>query len=319
MSADDHEELGLVVDHEADVGKRADVVMGRHLGGVSRRAARALGLEGHLFVNGKRASPSTRVALGDRLALRIARHGPPAPVTVLQCTDDFVYVQKPAGLHTQRLRPDDPATLADAVALAHPECRAASPDPRQGGAVHRLDRDTTGVVAFARSLDAWRAAREGFVSRQVLKLYRARVAPTDDAQAWPPERFGLSPVTESAPSGSWAPPTVDGLRIAAPLGSSGRRLVAVRDSGRAAISVAWPLPQDDAEPSREDLLVQLVTGHRHQARVHLAWLGRPIVGDPQYGGPEAAHMFLHAAVLDLSAACPREPRVEAPLPDHWTP
>lgn len=313
--SDETTELGLVVDSPADFGERADVVLGRHVPGVSRRVARALGLKGHLYLDGKKIAPSTRVSEGVRLTLRIAQQGPAKPVTVLERTDDFVYVLKPAGLHTQRIRPNDAATLADAVALAHPECGGASPDPRQGGAVHRLDRNTTGVVAFARNLDAWRRAREGFRSRRVLKLYRARVHRTAEAEPWPPQRFGLSAVTETPPTGPWPAPSSAGLKIAAPLGAAGRRQVEVRDSGRAAITVAWPLPESAAP--HEEFLLQLLTGHRHQARVHLSWLGLPIVGDPLYGGPESSTLHLHAIALDLSAACPGEPTVVAPIPDDW--
>lgn len=310
-----HEELALTVVDAADVGERADVVVGRHLPGVSRRVARKLGLEGHLFLDGRRIAPSARVESGARLTLRVARRGPPQPVTVLECSERFVYVLKPAGMHTQRLRPDDASTLADAVALEHPECRRASPDLRQGGAVHRLDRDTTGVVAFARSLEAWRQARAGFRARSVLKVYRARVRAQPDAEPWPPQRVGLAPAGEPAPEGPWSVPVDEGLRIAAPLGPGGRHHVAVRDGGRPAVTLAWPLP-GPASGDR-DLLLRLVTGHRHQARVHLAWLGRPIVGDTAYGGPPSSCMRLHAAVLDLSAACPGEPRVQCPVPDGW--
>ncbi|MCH9685704.1 MAG: RluA family pseudouridine synthase [Deltaproteobacteria bacterium] len=309
-------ELALVVDTPADAGERADVVLGRRLPGVSRRVARRLGLEGHLYLDGRKIPPSTRVPAGSRLALRVAHGGTAQPVTVLASTDHFVYVLKPPGMHTHRLRPDDASTLADAVALAHPECREASPDPRQGGAVHRLDRGTTGVIAFARTLEAWRIAREAFRSRRVLKLYRALVRADPDSDPWPPQRTGLTTITETAPVGPWPTAQTPGLRIAAPLGPSGRRRVMVRADGRAAVTEAWSLDVDDA--GHREMLLRLVTGHRHQARVHLAWLGHPIVGDSSYDGTPSARLRLHAAVLDLSEGCPGEPRVQAPMPDDWT-
>lgn len=308
---DAHEKLALVVDDPADAGKRADVILGRHLPGISRRVARTLGLEGKLLLDGHRCPPSTRVPLGARLSLRVARRDPAEPVTVLARTERFVYVSKPAGTHTHRLRPDGPPTLADAVALAHPECRHASPEPRQGGAVHRLDRDTTGVVAFARSLDAWRSARAAFRARRVLKVYRARVHA--GSEPWPPPQ--AAPTSEPPPEGPWPDPHRPGIAIAAALGPSGRHRVAVRDDGRPALTLAWPLPHDDHE--RLELLLSLVTGHRHQARVHLSWIGRPIVGDVAYGGPPSPSMRLHATILDLRAAHPDEPIVHAPLPADW--
>lgn len=306
-------ELAVVVHELADAGERADVILGRRLPGVSRRVARRLALEGRLTLDGRRCPPSTRVPLGSRLALQLEAPAPAPSPMLLEVTASFVYAYKPAGMHTHRLRPDDAATLADAVGLVHPECLRAGPDPRQGGAVHRLDRETTGVVAFARTLDAWRQARTGFRARDVLKLYRARVRPSDEP--WPPHHLGVS-AAPLAPTGPWPTPTRPGVEIDAPLGAAGRHRVVVRAAGRPSVTIAWPLPTDD--PTNAELLLRLVTGHRHQARVHLAWIGRPIVGDAAYGGPPAAALRLHATALDLSAACPGEPYVVASLPDDWT-
>lgn len=319
MTHDPHErpeadELAVVVHELADAGERADVILGRRLPGVSRRVARRLALEGRLTLDGHRCPPSARVPLGSRLALRVQAPAPAPSPTILERTASFVYAYKPAGMHTHRLRPDDAATLADAVGLVHPECLHAGPDPRQGGAVHRLDRETTGVVAFARTLDAWRLARAGFGAREMLKIYRARVRPDDGP--WPPHQLGVSAVPSPPPPGPWPAPTGPGVEIDAPLAAAGRHRVAVRAGGRPSVTLAWPLPADD--PAHPELLLQLVTGHRHQARVHLAWIERPIVGDAAYGGPPATRLRLHAAALDLSAACPGEPFVAASLPDDWT-
>lgn len=311
----DFVELVVVVDDPGDAGERADVILGRRLPGVSRRVARRLALEGHVSLDDRRCPPSTRVPLGGRLGLRVRTGGLAPAVVILGLTARFVYVYKPAGLHTHRLRPGDEPTLADAVAAAHPECRGACPDPRQGGAVHRLDRGTTGVVAFARTLEAWRQARAGFLARDVLKIYRARVHPSPPGPpGWPPRQAGVSPVPGSAPLGPWPAPVGSGVAIDAPLGPAGRNRVAVRGDGRPAVTHVWPLPGDTTHP---ELLLRLVTGHRHQARVHLAWIERPILGDAAYGGPPTRSLRLHAAALDLSAACPGEPYIHAPLPDGW--
>jgi 23S rRNA pseudouridine1911/1915/1917 synthase len=310
---DDPDELALVVQAPTDAGERADVILGRHLPGVSRRMARTLGLEGHLYLDDRRCPPSTRVPLGGRLTLRVRGPGPAPAPRVLARSERFVYVDKPAGMHTHRLRPDDAPTLADAVERLHPECREASPEPREGGAVHRLDRETTGVVAFARTREAWEQARAGFHARHVQKVYRARVRP--GIEPWPPRRVATFPAAGPAPAGPWPAPVLAGVTIDAPLGPAGRERVTVRDGGRPAITLAWPLPTAAPEPT--ELLLRLVTGHRHQARVHLAWIACPIVGDAAYGGPPARFLRLHATALDLSAACPGEPRVYAALPAGW--
>ncbi len=310
MSAPPHA-VAVIVQAPEDADERADVILGRRVPGLSRRVARRLALEGRLTVDGRRCPPSTRVPLGGRLELHVQPSRAAAPPRVLALTARFVYVAKPAGLHTHRLRPDGAPTLADAVALAHPECVAAGPDPRQGGAVHRLDRGTSGVVAFARSSAAWHQARAAFAARAVLKIYRARVRP---AAGWPPTAPGVLPWPHDPPAGPWPAPAGPGVALAVALGPAGRDRVGVRADGRPTETIAWPLGSDTAPP---ELLLRLVTGHRHQARVHLAWIGRPILGDEAYGGPSAATLRLHAAALDLSAACPGEPCVHAPLPGDW--
>lgn len=309
-----------IVVTDDDVGQRADVVLGRHVPGLSRRVARALALRGALRCNGERVPPSHRVKAGDRLQLELERSESIAPAIVLACTESFVYVDKPAGLHTHRLRPDDPPALADAVALVHPECAASSDDPREGGALHRLDRDTTGVVAFARTPAAWRAGRAAIVQSRTVKLYVA-LCETPRAPTWPPRATPeLAPLDADGlplPFDLPRPRAVSPLALTLSLGrGAARDLVAVREDGRSTTSIVVPLaaaePQDDGY-GRLLVALQLHGGHRHQARVHLAWLGLPIEGDARYGHGRGA-LALHCSALDLSASCPGEQRVDAPLP-----
>ncbi len=315
-----------------DVGARADVVLGRRITGLSRRVAKGLALGGALRVDGRRAPPSHCVALGEQLQLmgeepRTESIG----LRVLAVTADFVYVDKPAGVHTHRLRPGDEVTLADAVVTLHPECATASDDPREGGAIHRLDRGTTGVVAFARGADAWRRGRAAMAAKACRKIYAA-LARTQAAPTWPP-RVGLD-VTSPDGEKWWH---VDGLprprsesllRLELPLGRGpDRRTVAVRDDGRPTHCTFVPLAQSVAPGpdgrTRTLFAVALGRGYRHQIRVHLAWLGLPIEGDDRYDPSAVSHgsspprLALHCASLDLSACCPGEARVEAALPDAF--
>jgi 23S rRNA pseudouridine1911/1915/1917 synthase len=300
-----------------DVGERADVVLGRRIATLSRRAARVLALHGALRCNGKRVPPSQRVALGDRLELAIAASAVPETPQLLAVSDAFVYVAKPAGMHTHRLRPDQPAALADLVATLHPECALASVERREGGALHRLDRDTTGVVAFARSRAAWEVGRAAITDARSVKLYAA-LCITDGAPSWPP-RSGPELVPAPAPPlpvDLPRPQAIAPLRLSLPLGRGpSRDTVAVRADGRATVSIVVPLAAAAVPDSGGRVLVamRLLEGHRHQARIHLAWLGMPIEGDARYGpGPGA--LALHCSALDLSACCPGEQRVDAPVP-----
>lgn len=293
-----------VVDAE-DEGERADVVLGRRVPGVSRRVARRMGLEGRLFVDGHRRPPSYRVRAGSSLELRVAAPSTPPAPSILRVTPRLVYVDKPAGMHTHRLRPDDPPALADSVVHVHPECARASADPREGGALHRLDRETTGVVAFARDREVWEAGRAAFSSGTVHKTYEAICA----ARSWPP-----SPAAALAPGSS---DDLGAFDIRAPLGTGhGAGNAMVRPDGQPAHTEVRILahatgPEQLAGgvgPHRVLCRFVLRTGRRHQARVHAAYAGLPIVGDTLYGGPPGEHgLMLHAAAIDFGLAWPGEP------------
>jgi 23S rRNA pseudouridine1911/1915/1917 synthase len=285
----------------ADAGERADVVLGRRVPGLSRRIARSLSLAGRLKIDGVSAAPAHRVRAGERLVLAVpAPAAETPPLVVLAVTQRLVYVDKPAGLHTHRLRPTDPPALADLVAAAFPECAAASEDPREGGAVHRLDRGTSGVVAFARAPGVHTAARAAFTAGAVRKRYLALVTCPED-QAWPP-------ITDR-----WVVPDGDAIEVRAPLGPGDRpSRVAVRPDGQPSLSIVEP-PRPHG-PGQALVALALHTGRRHQARVHLAWLGLPIVGDDLYGGAAADRLHLHALALDLRAVDPEAPVVVAPPP-----
>ncbi|MEZ4380653.1 MAG: pseudouridine synthase [Nannocystaceae bacterium] len=317
-----------VVDPE-DVGARADVVLGRRLPGLSRRVARQMALAGKLEIDGERAPPSARVALGQRLALRVEPTPSPSPgapeLRVLASTPAIVYVDKPVGVAVHRLRPDEPPALADLVAARFPELRDVGDDPRELGALHRLDRPTSGVVAFARTAEAWAAGREGFARGEVRKHYAAvgREARGDlaGAEAWlaAPKPIGDAPLPSAL---------ADELRrlhvaaqelpmaiVRAPLGRGDQRdKVVVRGDGLAATTDLQVLLDAGA---RRLLLLRLRSGRRHQARVHLAAAGWPIVGDRRYGGEPGPRLLLHAWSLDLSPAIAGERPIVAPLPPEF--
>ena len=294
-------DITLVVTAE-DAGERADVVLGRRVAGLSRRVARSLALAGRLKIDGTLAAPAHRVRAGEQLVLAVpvAEVATP-PLVVLAVTDRLVYVDKPSGLHTHRLRPTDPPALADLVAAAFPECAGASEDPREGGAVHRLDRGTSGVVAFARTFEVHAAARAAFAAGAVPKRYLALVTCPQD-QPWPPA------------TRPWLTPAGDTIEVRAPLGPGDQpSRVAVRPDGQPSLSVVEP--PHPRGPGQATVALSLHTGRRHQARVHLAWLGWPIVGDDLYGGTLADRLHLHALALDLRAVDPDGEVVVAPPPD----
>lgn len=339
-----------VVEDE-DAGERADVVLGRRIPALSRRLARNLARDGKLRIDGRRRPPSTRVSVGERLELELEL-GPEhvqanaelEPLEVLALTERFVYVRKPAGVHVVALTPSQPGVLATMVAARFPECAEASLDPREGGAVHRLDLPTSGVVAFARSRETWLRARAGFAEERVAKQYLAVSIPqlktvtsisgTDDV--WPPPlpEGGLRGWIEPGPAHAFAESQASiidiapadrlasaPIRIRAALGRDGPQRSCVSLDGRRASTTVQPLAQSNGYVLSRLLLE---TGCRHQARVHLAWIGRPILGDTVYG-PAAERMrpstiALHAFALDLSAVFVEERAVLASPPaGFWPP
>lgn len=282
---------------------RVDAFIARSLPGISRTYAKALARGGKVRSTGRVLAPSDVVHPGDILEVEVPRPDLDdlPSLRVLREDADVVYVHKPAAVHTVRLRPDDPPTLADGVAARYPECRHASPDPREAGALHRLDLHTTGVVAFARSPEAWARGRAALGG--AWKLYLARA--TEPAPSWPPP-----PSTDVAlhdpparwPEGRWPCPAEPGVRVTAPLAASGprgRRMM-VDPGGQPAASRVWSV-----DPAHSLFAVQLLTGRRHQVRVHMASLGLPLWGDSVYGpAPPGAAIALHAWAFQLGPTGP---------------
>jgi 23S rRNA pseudouridine1911/1915/1917 synthase len=358
-------DIATVVVEPADAGERADVVLGRRVPALSRRLARSLARAGKLRVDGRKSPPSTRVGVGARLELeldvgpRVDAPDQLAKLDVLAITEHFVYVRKPAGVHVVALTPAQPGVLATAVAARFPECAEASIDPREGGAVHRLDLPTSGVVAFARSRDVWLRARAGFTDERVAKHYLAVSLCPDDE--WPPPlpagglRGWIEPAPEYIESVASVANVVDidpaervewpPIRVRAALGRDGPQRSAVRLDGRRASTVISPLARASGYLLAH---LRLETGCRHQARVHLAWIGRPVRHDVTYAsalagsptgpaiermrspgclgaspppeGPSRRSIALHAFALDLSEVFVGEQTVLASPPaGFWPP
>lgn len=255
--------------------------------GLGRAAVKRAFQLGEVRIDGRRVRASDPVRPGALVTIDVeSPAGPPLPepempLTVLWEGARAVVVDKPAGVAVHALLPGEGGTLANAVAGHFPECAEAAPEPREGGAVHRLDVETSGCVLFARDPEAWEALRAQFRDQTVEKVYLALVA----------GRVRSGGVT-----------TV-------PLAQRGGRVVAVPDAeaeeklrGKGA---SKPRPAEthwEVERSFERhtlLRVRIVTGVMHQIRAHLAHLGHPVAGDALYGGeaalvPGLERHFLHA-------------------------
>jgi 23S rRNA pseudouridine1911/1915/1917 synthase len=243
----------------------------------SRSAGQRLIDAGAVAVDGRRRPKNHRLAAGERVTLRAGAPGPlaapePARFEVVFEDEHLLVVDKPAGLVTHPAPGHRGPTLAQAL-----RGRAAGgPDPERAGIVHRLDRDTSGLLVVARTEAAYQGLRDQLRARTVSRGYLALVAGHPDAESG----------------------TID-----APLGRDrGRRTVVSTRSDRPRTAVTH---FEVAERlARTTLLrVRLETGRTHQIRAHLAAIGHPVCGDPRYGGRACGRplglerQFLHAEEL----------------------
>ena len=255
-------------------GERVDRAVAQ-LTGWSRAEVQALLADGAVLVDGRAPAKSHRVAAGAVVELLGGPEpaGPPGPeavaVDVRAADDDVIVVCKPAGLVVHPGAGHQHGTLVHGLLARFPELSAVG-DPYRPGIVHRLDKDTSGLLVVARSSSAYEALVAALAARQVERRYLALVRGVPDA-----------------------PHAV----IDAPIGRADdrRTRMAVRAEGRPA-RTSYELLSTD--PARRVALLecQLETGRTHQIRVHLAAIGHPVVGDRAYGrrGPGGVRPFLHA-------------------------
>jgi 23S rRNA pseudouridine1911/1915/1917 synthase len=248
-----------------------------------------------VVVDGERHEKSWRLAGGEDLEIEPRQRTeatlePEARELRIPYEDEhLLIVDKPAGVVVHPAAGHETGTLVHALLERG---IAGGDDPVRSGIVHRLDRDTSGLLVVARSEDAYTRLQELIRDRVVERRYLALV------RGRPRSRRG---------------------RIEAPIGRDRKdplRQSLETDSPRDAIThfeVARLLPAHTL------LEVRLETGRTHQIRVHLAAIGLPVVGDPVYGtaDPELGRQFLHAAALSFPHPATGAPiTAESPLPEE---
>jgi 23S rRNA pseudouridine1911/1915/1917 synthase len=281
---------------EADAGERLDSFLAGPLG--SRARAQRLIEAGAVTVDGA-AVPKRHAMVPGEVVVVDEDAGPPpeadpsqtAEFAVAYEDEHLVVVDKPAGVVVHPARGHWHGTLAQAL-----EGRAAGgEDAFRAGIVHRLDRDTSGVLVVAKSDAVHTALKEALQRREVVREYLALV------EGRPPARSG----------------TID-----APIGRDRRvctRHSTNTDEPREAVT---EFTLERALPRATLLRVRLQTGRTHQIRVHLQAIGHPVCGDPEYGTPGLyglQRQFLHAEHLAFMHPVTGEPvDVQSPLPADLT-
>ncbi|MCA8953442.1 MAG: RluA family pseudouridine synthase, partial [Planctomycetes bacterium] len=283
---------------EAEAGQRLDRYLRKLLRDVPLGAIMKHLRSGGIRVDGKKAPGSLRLAAGMALELRLAAGDLPAARQVVQSAAvedafrgpaprivhadaDVLVVAKPAGLAMHAGSGQDGATLVDWLARSGRGLRSATFAPAPA---HRLDRDTSGLVAIGLSPRGLAGLTAAFREGRAEKVYSAVVAG--------------SPAAETG--------TIDvPLAVVAAASARAPKVVVDREHGRPA-RTDWRMLQRGRRTALLELRPR--TGRTHQLRVHLAHHGHPIVGDRRYGGPPARRLMLHAGELTVP-----HPRAGAPL------
>ena len=245
-------------------GSRVDQVLARLMPDYSRARLSQWLLNGHILVNGVALKPKNRVLGGENIAVnaelepRVEWSPETIPLDVVYADSDLIIVNKPAGLVVHPGHGNPSGTLVNALLDLYPELERV---PR-AGIVHRLDKDTSGVLAVARSLKAQASLVKQLKNRSMNRRYCALVYGH-------PSKEG----TIDAP--------VDRHRIQ-------RTKMTVVFSGKPAVT-QYRLTETTAHFAWLD--VKLETGRTHQIRVHMTHIGHPLVGDPVYrqGRPGLVH------------------------------
>jgi 23S rRNA pseudouridine1911/1915/1917 synthase len=285
--------MELEVPPEA-AGERLDVFLGPSLG--SRSQAQRVIAAGRVLVDGDAAAKGHRVRPGERIV--VGGDPPPAappgessaaPFRIAYEDEHLIVVDKPAGVVVHPARGHREGTLAQALAGR----AAGGEDAWRAGIVHRLDRDTSGLLVVAKSDEVHRRLKAALAAREIRREYLALV------EGRPPARSGT---------------------IEAPIGRDRRDRTRMSvDSGADAKPAITHFELERALPQATLLRVRLQTGRTHQIRVHLRAIGHPVCGDREYGhaglyGLE--RQFLHAARLAFDHPLTGAPLdIASPLPE----
>jgi len=263
-------------------GARLDRWLAESLPDLSRSRIQHLIAGQHVTVNGAATKASHRLHGGETIEIDVPSLPPddlvpePIALTVLHEDDHVLVIDKPAGMVVHPGAGNATGTLA-AAALAHAPAIAGVGGPRRPGIVHRLDKDTSGVLVMAKTRAAYEGLTAQLVERSVTRRYVAVVH----------GRVGLTAGVVDAPMGR---------------DPSHRQRMTVRPAGKGKRAVTH-YRVVERFPHFTYLELRLETGRTHQIRVHMASLGHPVVGDRTYGRshgkqPIASEgLALHAVTL----------------------
>ena len=245
----------------SEPAKRLDTWIAEHLPELSRSRAAHLIDEGCVTLNGRFPKKRDRPAPGDLIEIEIPPPEPsalqpePIPLQIVHDDADLIVIDKPAGMVVHPAPGHRSGTLVNAL-LHHMGELASIGGVRRPGIVHRLDKQTSGLMIVARTDHAHRALSAALKRREIRRAYLVA---------------------------AWGHLPRETMTVEAPIGRSptDRKRMAVVPGGRDAVT---HLRRLERWPAADLLEARLETGRTHQIRVHLLSIGHPVVGDPEYGG-----------------------------------
>jgi 23S rRNA pseudouridine1911/1915/1917 synthase len=280
--------LDLTVPPEG-AGQRVDRWLARARIGLSRNRIQTLIEAGRICVNGRAARQALRLKENDRVAVDI----PPRkssrllaedlPLNIVFEDDALIVIDKPAGLVVHPGAGTQSGTLVHALLHHAPQIGTVGGEGRPG-IVHRLDKDTAGLMVVAKTEEAYLALVEAIRTREVVRVYKALV---------------------------WGDPGPSEGLIDLPIGRDTRertRMAVARSGGKPA-RTRWRVCERFGPAALVE--ARLETGRTHQIRVHFAALKHPVVGDPLYGGRVRKSLSLRQAERSLADALLRTMRRQA--------
>ena len=293
---DDEGDLSLVL-HPAreDLGVRLDRFVAGKIPELSRGTVQGLIESGYVLVDGIRRKPKFRMTPGEVVSVELPPPEPDEiepdaiPLDIIFEDDDIIVINKPAGMVVHPAPGHPRGTVANALVAHVPEIAVGG--SKRPGIVHRLDKDTSGLLVAAKTDRGRTSLVSQWEGRSVVKTYLALVAGVvEDEDA-----------------------TID-----APIGrdAKNRQRMAVVRSGRPAVTHFRVL---ERFPRATLLEVKIDTGRTHQIRVHLAFIGHPVIGDVVYGGARGVgsnldRQFLHASELRFDSPVGSKIHLTSPLP-----
>jgi 23S rRNA pseudouridine1911/1915/1917 synthase len=278
-----------VTAESGEAGERIDRLLAQRLPALSRSRLKGLIEGGNLTVEGARVvQPSAKVRAGQRLVLTL----PPAEeadpkaeaiaLDILYEDEDLLVLNKPAGMVVHPAPGNESGTLVNALIAHCGESLTGIGGVKRPGIVHRLDKDTSGVMVAAKTESAHTALSAAFAARDIDRRYQAVV---------------------------WGLPSPSKGEIEGNIGRSPRnrkKMAVVPGGGKPALT-RYSVVKSLAGGGAALVECKLMTGRTHQIRVHMTEIGHPLIGDPLYGGPSRQRLSrLSPGAAAAARAFPRQ-------------